>query len=137
MLKTIFAVTLLLTVLSCSWLYLAYSNGNRTKNWTSVPAVVTENGAVTGSDIRGRRRGVKSWLTAIAYSVDGETYDAVIDDYLVGSEAVVFVNPDNPEEVVGKTGPKMEDTFYPLVATAFTVCLSVVILLIAFSPKDD
>jgi len=137
MLKVAFPVALLLAILSCTWLYLAYSNGNKTKSWTPVPAVVSENGAVAATDIRGRPRGVKSWLTAVTYSVDGETYEAVIDDYLAGNEATVFVNPENPQEVVGKTGPKMEDTFYPMVATAFTVCLSVVILLIAFSPKDD
>jgi len=136
MLKLAFSGALVLSLVSGAWLYQAYSYGNRTTQWPAVSAMVTDNAAEV-SATRPGRRGVKSWATSVTYTVDGVEYNAVLDDYLVGNNATVYVNPENPREAVGETGPRMQDTFYPIVATAFSGCLALVIALIAFSPKDD
>jgi len=138
MIKIAISVAAILFILSAVWLYLTFAHENRTTSWKPTSAEVTANGAEVATNRgRGMRGGVKAWATTIVYSVDGESYEAVVDEYLVGSDVTVYVNPGDPREVVGKAGATIQGTFYPILATVFTGLLTVVMALIAFSPKDD
>jgi hypothetical protein len=124
--------TLLAFVASAIWLFLAWSNGNKTTAWTPVTAQIVSNDMQ--ETVRGRPAG---WLTTIKYSVNGNQYEAVVDEYLVGKEATVYVNPSDETEVVGKAGARIQDMGRPIIATVGSGLFAIVLLLIAFSPKED
>jgi hypothetical protein len=73
----------------------------------------------------------------VNYTVDGVVYLAVVDEYLVGSNQEVFVDPNNPASVVGKQGATIQATAYPLIATVGSGLFAVFLILIAVSPKGD
>lgn len=132
--------TLCVFALSAVWLMFAWSNGNRTQSWDPTTAKVISN------DVQKRRivdnRGIgrnagTGWLTEISYIVDGVEYEAIVDEYLIGNEVTVFVNPSDPTEVVGKAGVRIQDMFWPLLVMIASGLFAVVLLLIAFSPKED
>ena len=124
--------TLVVFILSAGWLFLAWSSGNKTNSWDPTTAQIVENGIQ--ETITGQTAG---WLTTITYSVDGIEYVADVDEYLIGKDVTVFVNPEDPMDVVGKAGPRMQDMGRPMLATVASGLLAVVLLLIAFSPKED
>ena len=124
--------TLAVFVLSSIWLFFAWSQGNRTYDWTPVRAAVVSNN--TDSTVTGRTKG---FVSRVKYLVNGVSYEANVDEYLVGGEAEIFVDPENPRNVVGKQGPTMQAMFRPLIVTGATALFAVVLLLIAFSPKED
>ncbi|HMP79471.1 MAG TPA: hypothetical protein PKD54_08475 [Pirellulaceae bacterium] len=124
--------TLAVCLGSAVWLFLAWSAGNRTKTWTPTLADIEFNDVVTT-----RRGQPAGWRTTITYTVDGQGFKAVVDEYLIGKEATVFVNPDDPRQVVGKTGARIQDMGYPLIITIGSGLFAIALLLIAFSPKDD
>lgn len=126
--------TLAVFLASSIWLYLAWSHGNRTHAWTAVPADVINNDMKESLHSRSQPRG---WLTTVAYTVDGQEYVAVIEEYLVGSNQQVFVDPDDPTSVVGKQGPTIQAMGRPIIATVGSGLFAVVLVLIAVSPKED
>jgi hypothetical protein len=128
--------TLLVFLASSTWLFLAWSSGNKTNDWTPTPAKVIRNEMQESINSRGRTRPA-GWLTTIEYEVDKVQYEAIVDEYLVGNEATVFVNPENPADVAGKAGARIQDMGRPMVATIGSGLFAIVLLLIAFSPKDD
>ncbi len=124
--------TLAVFIISSVWLFVAWSSGNKTKSWIPAPAQVLKN------DVRKTRRGkLAGWLTTVVYEVNGIQYEAVVDEYLVGDDVTVFVNPENPMDVVGKSGARIQDLGRPIIATVGSGLFAIVLLLIAFSPKDD
>ncbi len=84
--------------------------------------------------IRGKPAG---WLTEVSYEVDGIPYEAVVEEYLVGNEAPIYVNPEDPADVVGKQGARIRDLAKPLIAAVGSGLFAIVLLLIALSPKED
>ena len=124
--------TLVVFIGSSIWLYLAWANGNETNGWDAVPAQVVSNSA--RKTVRGRPSG---WLTTITYEVDEIQYEAVVDEYLVGKTATVYVNPSDPTDVVGKPGARIQNLGRPVILTVGSGLFAVVLLLIAFSPKED
>ncbi|MEZ6094943.1 MAG: DUF3592 domain-containing protein [Pirellulaceae bacterium] len=124
--------TLAVFVASAIWLYLAWASGNQTNSWNPTAAKVISND--TQKTIGGRPAG---WLTTITYDVDGQTYKADVDEYLVGNQVTVYVNPNDPTEVVGKAGARIQDMGRPIIATVGSGLFGVVLLLIALSPKED
>lgn len=124
--------TLVVFIASAIWLFLTWSSGNKTNDWNPTTAKIVSNG--TQETIGGRTIG---WLTTITYTVDGNQYEAGVDEYLVGKEATVFVNPADPREVVGKAGARIQDMGRPIIATVGSGLFAVVLMLIAFSPKED
>lgn len=124
--------TLVVFVASSIWLFLAWSSGNKTNGWNPTQAQVVANDMQ--ETVRGRPAG---WLTTITYSVDQQEYEAVVDEYLVGNAVTVFVNPDDPTDVVGKAGARIQDMGRPIIATVGSGLFALVLLLIAFSPKED
>lgn len=124
--------TLVVFLASSTWLYLAWANGNKTNDWDATTAQIISNDVQETSD--GQPAG---WLTTIAYVVDGTEYYADVDEYLIGDSATVYVNPDDPAEVVGRAGARIQDMGWPIIATFGSGLFAVVLLLIAFSPKDQ
>ncbi len=124
--------TLVVFIASSIWLFVAWTDGNKTSSWNPTPAQVLKNDA--RETLRGKPAG---WLTTIAYEVNGTPYEAVVDDYLVGNNVTVFVNPENPSDVVGKSGARIQDLGRPIIATVGSGLFAVVLLLVAFSPKDN
>ena len=124
--------TLIVFMASAIWLFLAWSSGNKTTEWTPVNAQIVANDME--ETIRGRPAG---WLTTITYSVDGNQYEAVVDEYLLGKQATVYVNPVDASQVVGKSGARIQDLGRPIIATVGSGLFAIVLLLIAFSPKED
>ncbi len=117
---------------SFAWLYFSWSSANETNNWTRVTAVVLEN--EVDETLSGRPRG---WATTIAYTVDGVDYVSVIDDYLVGGGNDVYVDPTDPARVVGVKGASLKTVGRPLIVVVGSGLFALVLLLIAFSPKED
>lgn len=124
--------TLVIFIASSIWLFLAWASGNKTNNWDPVTATIIKNDMQ--ETIRGRPAG---WLTTITYDVGEIQYEAVVDEYLIGKEATVYVNPNDPTDVVGKAGARIQDMVRPIIATVASGLFAVVLLLIAFSPKED
>ncbi len=124
--------TFVVFVASSLWLYFAWSSGSKTSEWTPTTAQVIS----TDVDRTVRRR-IEGWLTTITYSVEGVQYEAVVDEFLDGKTATVYVNPANPAQVVGKAGVRVQDLGRPIIATVGSGLFAVVLLLIAFSPKED
>lgn len=124
--------TLAIFIASSIWLCLAWSNGNKTAGWNPTTAQIIGNDMQ--ESIRGRPAG---WLTTITYMVDGNQYQTVVDEYLIGEEATVFVDPEDPTNVVGKAGARIQDMGRPMIATVGSGLFALVLLLIAFSPKED
>ena len=125
-------VTVVVFLISAIWLFSAWSGGNKTNHWTPVPAQILSND--TQDSIRGRPAG---WLTTIAYQFNGLQYETVVDEYLLGESATVYVDPNGPTMVVGKPGARMQDMGRPLIATVASGLFALVLILIAFSPKED
>lgn len=124
--------TMAIFIASLAWLYTAWSFGNRTKSWTPVTAEILDNDmqeTVTGEPA--------GWITTISYTVDELQYEADVDEYLVGKEATVFVNPEDPKQVVGKSGARIQDMVYPMAASIGSGLFSIVLLMIRLSPKED
>ncbi len=124
--------TLVVFIASSIWLFIAWSNGNKTNAWTPTVAQVVSNRVQ-----RTFRRRPTGWLTTITYTVDDDQYEAVVDENLLGKEVTVFVNPADPTAVVGKAGARIQDLFRPIIATAGSGLFAIALLLIAFSPKED
>lgn len=124
--------TVVVFVASLTWLLLAYSNGTRTNSWTPVQAEVLGNSVDRSA--AGRTRGM---TTAVMYRIDGVEYECVVDEYLVGKSAEIYVNPENSAEAVGKRGATLQTMFRPIVVTGATGLFAVVLVLIALSPKED
>ena len=61
----------------------------------------------------------------------------IVDEYLVGKTATVYVNPSDPTDVVGKPGARIQNLGRPVILTVGSGLFAVVLLLIAFSPKED
>ena len=123
--------TLVVVLVSSVWLYMAWSNGNRTSSWAAVAAHVENN------DIEKNARGrMQGWATTVSYTVDGVEYVAVVEDYLVGTTEV-YVDPNDPTAVVGVRGASLRDYGRPLLLTVGASLFAVVLTLIALSPKDD
>lgn len=130
------AATFIVFVASAIWLFMAWSGGNKTKSWVPTTAKILKNDM---SEIRGEygRTQPAGWLTTISYTVGGNKYETVVDEYLVGSEATVFVDPNDPTRVVGKSGATVQAMGRPLLATIGSGLFGVLLLLIGLSPKDD
>lgn len=124
--------TLFVFFLSGIWLFVAISRGNDTHSWTPVEARVTEARAQ-----RSLGRGPKRILTTIEYSIDGIEYETTLAEILVGTNVTVYVNPSDPTDVVGEPGFQVQMYGRPLLATIGSGLFAVVLLLIAFSPKED
>lgn len=125
-------MTLLVFSVSAVWLYVVWSAGNETNNWTRVTAVVLEN--EIDETLSGRPRG---WATTIGYTFDGIDYVAVIDDYLVGGGNDVYVDPADPTRVVGVKGASLKTMGRPLIVVVGSGLFAVVLMLIALSPKEE
>lgn len=124
--------TLFVFILSSIWLIVAISRGNDTHTWTPVEATVVEARAQ-----RSIQRGPKRILTTIEYSFDGIEYKTTLAEILVGSRVTVYVNPEAPTDVVGEQGFQVQVYGRPLIATIGSGLFAVVLLLIAFSPKEE
>lgn len=128
-----FAVgTLVLFFASSCWLYLTWSHANRTTRWKPVSATVVANGVQETMD--GQLAG---WATTIAYEIDGARYEAVVDEYLIGNQVTVYVNPQDAREVVATVGARMQDLGRPIVVTVGCGLFAIVLVLIALSPRED
>ena len=115
------------------WLAVTWNAGNRTNSWLRVSANVVKNDVESSVD----DNEFYGWKTTIEYSVNGKRYEAIVDEYLIGENVAVYVNPDNPSAVVGKPGFRIQDGFKPIVATVFFGLFSLVLLLIKLSPRDS
>ena len=127
--------TLAVFLISSVWLFFAWSNGNKTTSWKEIDAQLL--GVEVQETIRGRPAG---YLSFVSYEVTGVEYEAVVDEHLYGDEdgnTKVFIDPDDASQVVGLTGPRMQDMGRPLIATIGSGLFAIVLLLIAFSPKED
>ena len=123
----------LVVFLVCSlWLYSAISKGNATKKWIATPAAIGEGAA--DRNLRGRRTAIH---TPVIYTYDSIEYEGVVDDFLIAGSGTVYVNPDDPTQVVGKTGPNLQHYGRPMIFTIGSGLFLIVLGLIAFSPKDD
>jgi len=124
--------TSVIFVASLLWLYVTWSFGNVTKSWDPVTAQILDN------DMRETIDGSPAgWITTISYTIDDTEYETRVDEYLVGKEATVYVNPDDPSDVVGKAGTRIQDMVYPLALSVGSSLFSIVLLMIAFSPQED
>ena len=113
------------------WLAIEYSRGQQTYQWQPVRGAVTD---VKAIQYPGSTEPY-GWETTVVYHVDGVQYKSELDEYLIGDDVVVFVNPQDHTDVVGKAGPAVQNMFYPILATTFSGLLAIVMALIAFSPK--
>jgi len=137
-----FFVALLVFVVSAIWLFVAISKGNATKNWDEVPAQIGSSNVDRNLARRGRGRlgRIRSSTvhTDVKYNIGGIEYEATVDDFIVaGGKTTVFVNPEDPTDVVGHQGPNVQHYGRPLIVTIGSGLFLIVLGLIAFSPKED
>ena len=105
---------------------------NRTLNWVPVPF------EIVSSDIahsRQRQFG-KIWTAKVSYSFRGKTYSKSIVDLPLGAE-LIYVDPQDPNRVVGEKGTTLRGIFFPTIAVVASGLFFVVLCLIKFSPADD
>ena len=123
---------LIVFAVSSTWLFFAISYGNATKSWTPTPAQVgtTE----TSRNLGGRRAGIHAHVT---YVVNGITYEGLVDNFLVSGTGTIYVNPNDPTQIVGIRGANIQHFGRPMIATIGSGLFLVVLGLIAFSPKED
>ncbi len=116
---------------SAIWLLATWLYGNRTKDWTPLPAVVLSENIKLG-----RGRSFWGWDCTVSYSCNGDTYTKVIDRFPFGATEV-YVDPDHPSSAVGRRGATIQLLFIPLIAVVGSGLFGLVLALIAFSPVDD
>lgn len=117
---------------SSFWLYLTMSSGYATNNWVATPATIGIGQA--DRNLRDRQMGLE---TPVTYKFEGVIYDKVVQEFLVPGKGTVYVNPNDPSQVVGVTGPCLQNFGRPMILTIVSGLLIVVLGLIALSPKDD
>ena len=125
-------VTFLVFVLSACWLYFAWARGERTNDW-----IVTDAKSLGITKARRDELSDIEWATRVEYAMNGKVYQGVVFEYLLGEQVIVYVNPDDPTEVVGKTGASGQMTLAPLLITVASGLFGIVLLLVKLSPKDD
>ncbi|WP_197443053.1 DUF3592 domain-containing protein [Lignipirellula cremea] len=131
MLKKSAIGTFVVFLLSVAWLFWAWSIGSRSYSWAAVPAEVTKNDAL--KSISGKAIG---WRTTIQYAYEGQGYQAVLTDYLLG-EIEVYVDPKDPTHVTAHRGPTFDMLARPLLLTIGSGLFAIVLGLIAVSPKEE
>ena len=132
MLRWFFAA-LSVFVISAVWLFYVLNQDYATYDWTSVPATYGTSTAER-SGVRARRKNIH---TSVKYLFDGVEYEGWVDDFIVEGSGTVYVNPDDPTEVVGVQGPNLQHYGRPLIFTIVSGLFLIVLGLIAFSPSDD
>ncbi|MEL7496604.1 MAG: DUF3592 domain-containing protein [Planctomycetota bacterium] len=125
-------LTMIVFLGSLIWLIAALSGDNQTHQWAPVEAKVLDSQMLR--TVSGRASGIE---VLILYNYEGQDYEAVLDDYVVGTTGTVFVNPADPTQVVGEQGPRVQSYGRPLIATLASGLFAIVLCLIAFSPKED
>lgn len=127
-----FIITALLFFVGALWLYFAWVDGQRTVNW---PAVQAKSLGVRSE--RGFGNELRDLATQVEYKVGSKVYQAVVDEYLLGDEVTIYVNPDDPKDIVGKTGATLQATWFPIMLCIVSGVFGLVLLIIKFSPKED
>lgn len=87
-----------------------------------------------GRTVTGKKRGA---ISKIRYQVEGEEFEATLNDLVYGPKATVYVNPNDPTQVVAKRGVTTKSVARPMILTVASGLFGVVLCLIAFSPKED
>lgn len=129
-----FAITTLVVfVCAAGWLVWAWAQGNQTYSWKPVPATVTNLDAEKPYN----KEIATTYLTTVTYSFDGQQYEAVIRDYMLGPEVTIYVNPEDPQQVVPVQGPTVFSLLIPCSLTIASGLFALVLGLIVLSPKDD
>lgn len=132
------AVGTLAVFLFCiAWLYVAWSHGNKSLDWVQVEANVTgvsEEETLLPNAMQRRRFG--GFVSTIEYKFDGIDFESKLPEYKLG-KIEVFVNPDEPTEVVAERGATMVTLARPIVGTVGSGLFAVVLVLICFSPKEE
>ena len=104
----------------------------RTLNWNAVQM------EIASSDIarfRERRAG-RIWTATVDYSVDGQNFTETMHNLPFGATEI-YVDPNDPTNVVGERGATLRALFVPVIAVTATALFLIVLLLIKFSPSDD
>ncbi len=127
-----FIGSLVLFLVSAVWFFGAMSEGWKTNSWTAVEAHIGQSEAPR--NINGRRTSVK---TLVRYKVAGQSFEAYVDDLLVAGRGTVYVNPEDPTQVVGNPGPNLQHYGRPMIITIASGLFVIVLGLIAFSPKEE
>lgn len=124
--------TLVVFLICGGWLYLAWSDGNRSNDWVRVDAEVTN----ISQEKTTRRRGLSGFVSTVVYQFDGADYESKLPEYKVGKIAI-FVNPHDPNEITAEKGATMVTLGRPIIGTVGSGLFAVVLLLIYLSPKED
>ena len=93
---------------------------------------------IASSDIarfRERRAG-RIWTATVDYSVDGQNFTETMHNLPFGATEI-YVDPNDPTNVVGERGATLRALFVPVIAVTATALFLIVLLLIKFSPSDD
>lgn len=119
--------------LAClGWLGMTWIHGNRTNDWNVVPATVVHNDMYETE--LGRPDG---WATTVRYRVANVDYETVVDEYLIGDDVNIFVDPKDATSVVGKPGARIQSLGAPLIATVGSGLFGLILIMIAIIPKED
>ena len=80
---------------------------------------------------------MRDLATRVKYMVGSKVYHAVVDEYLLGDEVTIYFDPDDPKDIVGKTGATLQATWFPIMLCVASGVFGLVLLIIKFSPKED
>lgn len=119
-------------VASSIWLVITMMQGYSTQDWQPVPAQIEQ--SETAKNLSGRSKSVR---TTVTYMIGGETYTRDVDDFLVGGSGTVYVNPEDPSQVVGERGPNLQHYGRPMIIAITSGIFLIALGLIALSPKED
>ena len=130
-------VTLLIFIFFAVWLGQVVSRGMRSVEWIPVTSEIISGLASSGSEEDQYR-----WhRVKVEYTYERDKYLRYVDVFAImgglktGSEILVFVNPDDPEQMTAAPGVLVGDYGIPLAGTLVSLVVAVVILSLMYSPK--
>ena len=132
-------VTLLIFVFFAVWLGQVVSRGMRSIEWIPVTSeIVLGLDSSDGGEDQHRWRRVE-----VEYTYESDKYLRYVDVFAImgglktGSEIMVFVNPDDPEQMTATPGVLLVDYGLPLAGTLGSLVMAIVILSLMYNPKDN
>ena len=132
MLRKTFLGTILAFLASVLLFFAVWQYQRRTLTWSPVQIEITSSKI---AHFRESRTG-RVWTATVDYSFDGKNYTKTIHDLPFGATQV-YVDPDDPSNVVGERGATVRALFVPIIAISATGLFGFVLILIKLSPSDD
>ncbi|MDB4534665.1 DUF3592 domain-containing protein [Vicingaceae bacterium] len=128
-------MTFVVAIICATWVGFAIVNGNKTYDWQPTKAKVVKIGQKRGAIQRNTFAG---FYAVVKYQFESKEYTVTLyDEYKPESETTVYVNPDDPSQIVADQGPQFRDMGIPVIVGSVALLFGIALVMIKLSPKED